>query len=271
MASDRPAAAGTASGAPLSDELLFWLGDEPERDVVPDRVTAAPVAAPAPAVVEAPAPRSTSPEPARAVTASPARASTRRRRLVTLLGAVAAGAVVFGVYSAGKPAVPTFAGQADEQTSSSASQAPVDRAQVTALMKKISADPRDVASLQALGDLYFQAGDYKNASLWEKKVLAIDPKNVTALLGLGASQFNLGNAKDAEQSWLRVTALDPKKAEAHYDLGFLYLSQTPTDMAKVRSEWQQVVAIDPTSDIAKTVSAHLKSLQSTPAPGTAGK
>lgn len=264
MASDR---AGAARAVEHTDELLLWLGmDLPdlEHDVVPDRVPAADP------VMEVPTPRSTSSEPARAVSASPARASSRRRRLVTLLGVVAAGAVVLGVYSAGKPAVPSFAGNAQE-TSSDASQPPLDQARVAELMKRLSANPQDAAALQELADLYFQAGDYKTASGWEQKVLALQPKNVTALLGLGASQFNLGNAKAAEQSWLKVTLLDPRKAEAHYDLGFLYLSQSPPDLAKVRSEWQQVVALDPTSDIAKTVGAHLKSLQSAPATGTPGK
>lgn len=266
MASDR---AGTARAVEHTDELLLWLGADlrdDEEDEVPDRVTHA--AAPEPPVEARPR-RSASPEPARAVSASPARASSRRRRLATILGVVAAGAVVFGVYAAGKPSVPAFNGNADEAASATSSQAQLDQTRVAELMKRIAANPRDVAALQELGDLYFQAGDYKTASGWESKVLAIDPKNTQALLGLGASQFNLGNAKDAEKDWLQVVAIDPKKAEAHYDLGFLYLSSTPPDLAKVRSEWQKVVAIDPTSDIAKTVTAHLKSFNSSPA--TAGK
>lgn len=263
MCSDR------APGTPpqLTEELLFWFGADAES-------SAESVAPQPPQVViaeEPEEPRRPSPEPARAVIASPARAARHSRRLVTVLGAVAAAAVVFAVYSMGKPAVPAFNGKAADEASTSASQAPVDTAKVADLMKKISANAKDVASLLALGDLYFQAGDYKNASLWERKVLAVDPKNTTALLALGAAQFNLGNANEAEKSWLQVVALDPRKAEAHYDLGFLYLSKTPPDMAKVRKEWSAVVAIDPTSDIAKTVATHLKSIQSSAAPGTSGK
>ncbi len=131
-------------------------------------------------------------------------------------------------------------------------------------MQKISANPKDVASLQGLGDQYYQAGDYKTAADWENKVLAIEPKNQTALLALGATQFNLGNAGEAEKVWLKAAKLYPDNAEVHYDLGFLYMSKSPSDTAKMRAEWQKVIDIDPNSDLAKTVSTHLN--QSTPSP-----
>ena len=44
----------------------------------------------------------------------------------------------------------------------------------------------------------------------------------------------------------------------HYDLGFLYMSQTPPDLVNQKIEWAKVVAIDPTSDLAKSVSTHIK-------------
>src|SRR5665811_709446 len=130
--------------------------------------------------------------------------------------------------------------------------------------RKITANPKDVASLQGIGDLYFGATDYKNASLWEQKILAVDPKNQVALLALGAAQFNLGDAVEAKKQWLIAAELYPKNAEVHYDLGFLYFSQTPPDKANMTAEWKQVVAIDPNSALAKTVANHLASATSAP-------
>lgn len=135
---------------------------------------------------------------------------------------------------------------------------PVNQAKVGALMKKISANPKDTASLQALGDLYHAAKDDKKAVAWEQKVLTVDPKNLVALLAAGAGQFNLGNYVKAKQQWLVAARLYPNNAEVHYDLGFLYMSQTPPDTAKQRAEWRKVVAIDPGSNLAKTVSSYLK-------------
>ncbi len=145
----------------------------------------------------------------------------------------------------------------------------VDTAQVAALMKKIQADPRDIVSLQSLADLYYQASDFKTAGTFLAKILAVDSKNLTALLALGAVQFNQGNSADAERQWRAVLAIDAKNIEAHYDLGFMYLSKNPPDVANVKLEWGEVIAIDPNSAVAKTVATHLKSLDASPAPGGA--
>lgn len=183
----------------------------------------------------------------------------RRSRLLPLALVVVVVGVVYGVYRSGTPdSVPEISAIA----SASPSAQPLDRAKVATLMEKVSKNPADVAALRSLGDLYFQAGDYTSAATWQKKILDRDPKDVTALLALGAARFNSGDAVAAERHWLAVVALDPKQAEAHYDLGFLYLSRNPPDIAKVKSEWSKVVQIDPTSDIARTVSSHLQALTS---------
>ncbi len=190
-----------------------------------------------------------------------------RSKLVWIVAAlVLVAGAAFGLHIMNSSsAVPGITG-APENVNPSASPT-VDQAQVGALMAKIAADPKDVASYSALANIYFQAADYTNAATFSQKVVALDPKNVTGWLGLGASQFNAGDATAAEKSWLKAVALDPKSAEAHYDLGFLYLSAPTPDMAKVKAEWEKVVAIDPTSEIAKTVKTHLSSLANqTPSP-----
>lgn len=136
-------------------------------------------------------------------------------------------------------------------------QTAVDQAKVAALLETISANPNDIATLAALGDLYFAATDYNNAAKWEQKVLAIDPKNQKGLLALGAAQFNLGNSAEAKKTWLVAVGLYPESAEVHYDLGFLYMSQTPPDNANMNIEWKKVIAIDPNSALAKSVATHI--------------
>ena len=74
--------------------------------------------------------------------------------------------------------------------------------------------------------------DYATAADWESKVLVLDPTNATAMLGLGAAEFNQGNAAEAERQWRAVLAIDPQNLEAHYDLGFMYFSQNPPDVAR---------------------------------------
>jgi tetratricopeptide (TPR) repeat protein len=196
--------------------------------------------------------------------AAPATAAPQAPRMahstkVLLLVALAA-AVIFGVYKwGGDSGVPAITGQPTD-SSSAAATPQLDTAKVGAAMQRISANPKDVAALKELGDLYFQAGDYPTAIEWEKKALEIEPQDVTALLALGAAQFNSGDSEGAKANWKKVVKLDARNAEAHYDLGFLALSVEPVDMATAKAEWQKVVDLDPTSELAKSVSTHLEGL-----------
>lgn len=201
-----------------------------------------------------------------AAPAASAPAKNKKRRTLVLWAAVPLLliAVVIGVYSIGKGSeVPGISGQttnaAPTQTASGPPPPPpIDKAKVATLTKKVGANPKDIASLQGLGDTYFASADYKSAAGWERKILAVDPKNQVALLALGAAEFNQGNSAEAKKHWLIAAGLYPNNAEVHYDLGFLYLSQTPPDKAKMTEEWNKVIAIDPNSSIAKTVAQHLK-------------
>ncbi len=194
-----------------------------------------------------------------------------------LIGAVAvAAAAVLGVvvYQSGESSATSgAAGETTQTTDSNATSTPqVDQAQVAVLMKKISTNPKDTAALTELGDLYFQAGDYNTAGGWMAKVVALRPKDVKARLALGAAQFNLGNTAAAEKEWKQVVVLDPKNVEAYYDLGFLYLSKTPSDTARAKASWSKVIEIAPKSEVAKTIATHLDGLDgkaTTTTPSTA--
>jgi len=61
-----------------------------------------------------------------------------------------------------------------------------------------------------------------------------------------------------------AAGLYPQSAEVHYDLSFLYRSQTPPDKVNTTAEWNKVIAIDPAAELANSVASHLNS--STPTP-----
>jgi tetratricopeptide (TPR) repeat protein len=241
----------------------FALLSGPEQDLRP----APPLAAGSQDGLDATPP----PPPAAPATsyapAQPAAPKPRRNLIIGAIAVAAAAGIVFGVAQMGKASVPGIDGKPTSSAttaSSSPSAVPVDPAKVAALMTKVAANPKDIVSFQSLGDLYFAATDYKNASVWEQKILGVDPKNEKALLSLGAAQFNLGNAAAAKKQWLIAAKLYPKSQEVHYDLGFLYMSQTPPDTARMTAEWKKVVEIDPKSELAKTVATHIKAPSATP-------
>ena len=246
-----------AAARTVDVDEAFAVLSGPEQDLVaetrtvaldqdaPDATSRSPIAAPALPIAPL----------------TPSRGKPRRTRILGATGAVLVFAVIFLVFQMGKgSAVPGISGTPTNTAttaSGGATTVPLDQVKVAALMTKIASNPKDVASFSALGDLYFASSDYKNASVFEQKILAIDPKNQKGLLALGAAQFNQGNAVEAKKQWLIAAKLYPKSAEVHYDLGFLYMSQTPPDKVNMTAEWAKVVAIDPNSAIAKSVATHI--------------
>jgi hypothetical protein len=244
----------------------FALLSGPEQDLIPPVVPVVaatpdgPVSLDKDMVSETPAPpappafsaRSAAPLPAASLRRWP---PTRTQLLWAILPLLVV-AIVFGVYWSGKDSVPGISGTptSNATTASGApTAAPLDQAKVGALMLKITANPKDLASLAGLGDLYFASSDYKNAVVFEQKILDVDPKNEKALIAVGAAQFNLGNKAAAKQQWLIAAGLYPKNVEVHYDLGFYYMSEKPADTANMKLEWGKVVAIAPNSALAKSV------------------
>lgn len=182
----------------------------------------------------------------------------RNSRVFPVVLMLVVAGLVYGVYQVGGGA-PSNTGAKGNATASPTAQ-PLDEAKVAELMTKLQANPKDVDTLRSLGDVYFQASDYKTAATWQQKIIDINPKDINARLALGVALFNTGDTAGAEQHWLKAVEIDPNQAEAHYDLGFLHLSKNPPDNAKAKAEWEQVIKIDPNSELAKTVSNHMDSL-----------
>ena len=250
----------------------FALLSGPEQDLIPPAVPVVTAAqsglaeTPQPTVVSAPP--AFSARPSASAPAAPGRRWPQRTQLVWAIVPLLVVAIVLAVYYMGRDSgVPGISGTPTNQATTAPAAAkapPLDQAKVGALMQKITTNPKDVASLAGLGDLYFASADYKNASIFEQKILALDPKNQSGLLALGAAQFNLGNSAEAKKNWLVAAALYPKSAEVHYDLGFLYFAQTPPDKVNMTIEWKKVIAIDPNSNLAKTVSTHIQGATAAP-------
>ncbi len=190
------------------------------------------------------------------------------RRLVVVAGLVASAlAIAFIGYNLGGGGTPVTA--ATTAVGSAAPSPSLDTAKVASLMATIQANPNDKNALMGLGDAFFAAGQYDVAAQWLAKLVKIDPQDTQALLALGAADYNNGNATDAETYWKQVVDLDPRSVEAHYDLGFLYLQESPPDMAGVQSEWQKVVQLAPGTQVAQNVQAHLDALASAAPSGSA--
>ena len=235
------------------DDVVAFL--EQARSKVTTEVVQSPQAAAAPV-------KSSGGQKPPSAPVEPGEATQRPTGLYVIGAVVAVAALLLGAYALGNSrgsAVPGFSGT-PTSSSPSPSSTPVDQAAVGALMQKIAANPKDYASLLALGDLYFNSGDFKNAQTFYKKSVEVDPKKDSAWVAYGAAAYNAGDDATAQAAWEKAIAVNPNNAEAHYDLGFLYLSQKPPQEAKAKAQWLEVVRIDPKSELAKSVQQHLDSL-----------
>ena len=194
-------------------------------------------------------------------------------RNLALVGATVAAigiVAVFG-FNAGDSSAQAIGANPAASAAPAASAPVLDQAAVGALMEKIQANPKDADSLMALGDEYYKIGDFATAGNWFTKVTLLEPANVRGFLALGATAFNSADLDAAEVAWREALDIDDKNVEANYDLGFLYFNRQPPDMAKVQEHWNRVVELDPDSEVAQTVKAHLDAIASmvpaTPAPG----
>src|SRR5450759_2877938 len=142
-------------------DQAFALLSGPEEDLIATtQVGASPADGPdetprAPAPVALPAPAAPAAHPA---APAPARRRPRPNQLIGGGLFLVVVAVVFGVYFMGRgSSVPGISGTPTATATTATGQpsaVPVDPAKVAALMKKVTANPKDKASLQSLGDIY---------------------------------------------------------------------------------------------------------------------
>jgi plastocyanin len=189
---------------------------------------------------------------------------------VGIAAVVLVGVVGFNVLGSAT-AAPIASGSSGSGAAQASAAPAVDPARISELMTTLQEDPNDVETLMALANEYYAAEDYETAGTWLDKVLAVEPDNERASLARGATYFNTGDLDGAARVWVAFAEKYPDNQEVHYDLGFLYLNQAAPDWAAVKREWERVIEIDPTTDLAQTVKSHLDSLAgSSMLPGASG-
>jgi tetratricopeptide (TPR) repeat protein len=139
--------------------------------------------------------------------------------------------------------------------------APFDEARAAALAAAAEKNKSDGASRVQLGDLYFEAGRFPEASKWYEEALAADPKNVDASTDLGITYYYTNQADRALAQFDKSLAIDPKHVKTLLNIGIVraFGKQDLQGAAKV---WQQVVDIAPNSEEARMAQQGLQGLRS---------
>lgn len=148
--------------------------------------------------------------------------SLRTSTLAVVVAVAAIAVVVLGVYVLGKP---------DTQAS-----------------------PHPTAAASEHGE---RSASERAARLVEvRRAIEADPNNMDARLELGVLLFENEDLAGAKEQWERVVAAQPDNARVHFNLGFWYLSQDPSDKEGADREWDRVLELAPDSDMARIISMH---------------
>jgi cytochrome c-type biogenesis protein CcmH/NrfG len=162
-----------------------------------------------------------------------------------------------------RPPAPPTAQTPAPAAAAGQSEAPArfDESRAAALKAAIEKNKNDVESRVQLGDLYFDAERFSDATVWYQAALEIDPKNVNASTDLGIAYYYMNQADRALQQFERSLGLDPRHTKTLLNIGIVraFGKQDLDGAARV---WQQVIDLAPDSPEAGMARQALQGLRS---------
>lgn len=162
--------------------------------------------------------------------------------------------------STGAPAAAT-APAAGTASGSAQTAAPLDEARAAALRSAAEKDRSDAAVRVQLGDMYFDAERFPEASTWYEEALAIDPRNVNASTDLGITYYYMNQPDRALAQFDRSLAIDPRHTKTLLNSGIVR-AFGKQDLEGAAKAWQQVVEIAPDTQEGRMARQALEGLRS---------
>jgi cytochrome c-type biogenesis protein CcmH/NrfG len=158
--------------------------------------------------------------------------------------------------------VPPAATAAPTQAAAPAGQAaPVfDESRAAALKVTADRNPADVESRVQLGNLYFDAERYDDATRWYEAAIKIDPKNVNASTDLGIAYYYSNQPDRALAQFDRSLQIDPKHSKTLLNVGIVR-AFGKQDLDGAEKAWQRVVELAPDSPEASLAKKGLDGLR----------
>ena len=170
---------------------------------------------------------------------------------------------------------------AESQPAGQTAQAPpqLDQAEVDRLLKVAAAEPTSASPRAALGNLYFDAERYQDATQWYEAALKLDPNNADVSTDLGVGYYYLNQPDRALAQFDRSLQIDSKHTKTLLNVGIVR-AFGKQDLAGAAQAWEQVLTLAPASPEGKAAKRALDAMKgahpnlpggstpATPAPGT---
>ena len=136
----------------------------------------------------------------------------------------------------------------------------LDEARAAALKATADKNPSDAETRVQLGNLYFDAERYEDATRWYEAALGIDPKNVNASTDLGITYYYSNKPDAALAQFERSLAIDPTHSKTLLNVGIVR-AFAKEDLTGAAKAWERVLEVAPNSPEARAAKQALDGLR----------
>jgi len=150
--------------------------------------------------------------------------------------------------------------QASQATAPAATRPALDESEAGPLRSIAERDPKNVQSRVRLGDMYFDAGRYQEATKWYEEALALSPKNVNVSTDLAICFYYTEQADRAITQMSVSLSIDPKHTKTWLNLGVVK-AFGKQDLAGAAAAWDEVIKLAPGSEEAQSAQRALDNLK----------
>ena len=117
-------------------------------------------------------------------------------------------------------------------------------AQTKPLLQRIEANPKDVASLTELGNIYFDASQWPTAIDYYTRALNEKPNNPDVRTDMGISYFYSGDPDRALKEFDKALKDDPRHVQTLFNVGVVKMNGK-NDPKGAIAAWESLLKIDP--------------------------
>jgi cytochrome c-type biogenesis protein CcmH/NrfG len=173
---------------------------------------------------------------------------------------VLVGWIIGSQQATGVPPPPVAAPAQSAAGPSAQAPLPFDEARAAALKASAERNPSDAEIRVQLGNLYFDAERYDDATRWYEGALKADPRNVNASTDLGIAYYYSNQPDRALAQFDKSLSIDPKHSKTLLNIGIVR-AFAKQDLDGAEQAWQRVLDVAPGSPEAAVAKKGLDGLR----------
>ncbi len=131
---------------------------------------------------------------------------------------------------------------------------------IQALKDIVKKDPKNLAALVELGNLYFDTNQAKEAIEVYRQYLAIKPDNADVRTDLGIMYRKTGEFDKGIEEFKKAAQIDPKHVNSRYNIGIVLLHDKGDIKGAIKA-WEDYLKVDPNSERGQRIKSQLEKMK----------